>query len=98
MLSRRPEVTLANKTEQIPDEQRSAFGQSVALGDTGDGDTGVPAGEQGISNRPADHAQEVAAQEEDDEELGGDLDEDSEEDDEDDDLDGDEDEEKEEDE
>lgn len=29
-------------------------GQSSARGATGDGDTGVPAGEQGMSNRPGD--------------------------------------------
>ena len=28
------------------------------LGDTGDGNTGVPAGEQGISNRPGDRDEE----------------------------------------
>ncbi len=30
------------------------------LGDTGDGDTGVPAEEQGISNRPGDADQDHA--------------------------------------
>ena len=33
------------------------------LGDTGDGDTGVPAGEQGISNRAGDTGDDVDADE-----------------------------------
>ncbi len=33
---------------------RAAHGQSRALGDTGDGQTGVDSAHQGISNRPAD--------------------------------------------
>jgi hypothetical protein len=36
------------------EQDRVSQGQSIALGDTGDGVTGVPAQEQGISNRPGD--------------------------------------------
>ena len=36
------------------DKDRVAMGQSIPRGDTGDGKTGVPADEQGISNRPGD--------------------------------------------
>jgi hypothetical protein len=61
---------LANKRVRISDEQRPMLGQSFPLGDTGSGQTGVPAGEQGISNRPGDHAVELAGDEdEDDEDL-----------------------------
>jgi hypothetical protein len=35
-------------------EERVNMGQSVARGDTGNGNTGVPEFEQGISNRPGD--------------------------------------------
>jgi hypothetical protein len=42
-------------------EQRVKRGQSQALGDTGDGVTGVSEEEQGISNRPGDQAAEDAA-------------------------------------
>ena len=42
------------------------------LGDTGDGDTGVPEDEQGISNRAGDKAQDEDA---DDEEFEEDIDE-----------------------
>ena len=35
-------------------------------GDTGDGDTGVPQGEQGISNRAGDKAEDTVADEFDD--------------------------------
>jgi hypothetical protein len=38
----------------MPREERVSRGQGAALGDTGDGDTGVRADEQGISNRPGD--------------------------------------------
>jgi hypothetical protein len=63
-------------------EERVRRGQSVALGDTGDGHAGVPSDEQGISNRPgdmdavaglatgdgiADESDEIAADEVDDE-------------------------------
>ena len=82
MLGSAAEATLANTTDRISDEQRQALGQSVPLGDTGDGNTGVPAGEQGISNRPGDRAAEMVAEEnEDDEELGDDEDDDDVEDD-----------------
>jgi hypothetical protein len=45
--------------DQNPDrrneaEDRARHGQSLAMGDTGDRDTGVPADSQGISNRPGD--------------------------------------------
>jgi hypothetical protein len=42
------------------------------LGDTGDGDTGVPEGEQGISNRAGDKAEDTDGDEfeEDFDELG----------------------------
>jgi hypothetical protein len=95
---------LANTTDRIPDEQRPAVGQSVPLGDTGDGDTGVPAREQGISNRPGDRAGEIIAEEnENDDEVESedeedDEDDEDEDDDEDDDLKDEEDEEDEEDE
>jgi hypothetical protein len=35
-------------------EDRARHGQSLAMGDTGDRDTGVPADSQGISNRAGD--------------------------------------------
>ena len=35
-------------------EERASRGQSLAMGDTGDGDTGVKSDTQGISNRPGD--------------------------------------------
>lgn len=45
---------MANKRAPISDEQRASLGQNVPLGDIGDGQTGVPEDEQGISNRPGD--------------------------------------------
>jgi len=39
-------------------DDRRKTGQSVPLGDTGDGDTGVPDDQQGISNRPGDQDDE----------------------------------------
>ena len=36
------------------EQDRVSRGQSIAKGDTGDGATGVPQEEQGISNRPGD--------------------------------------------
>jgi hypothetical protein len=42
------------KTSKIRAEERPKQGQSVPLGDTGDGETGVPPDEQGISNREGD--------------------------------------------
>jgi hypothetical protein len=58
-----------------PDEQRPFHGQSLPLGDTGDGDAGVPSDEQGISNRPGDRPHGMSAQadespDEDDDEIG----------------------------
>ena len=35
-------------------EDRRKAGQGLPLGDTGDGNTGVPDDQQGISNRPGD--------------------------------------------
>lgn len=67
---------MANKKERIPDEHRPLLGQSVPLGDTGSGQTGVPAGEQGVSNRPGDRALRMAVDE--DEEAEGLEDEDEE--------------------
>lgn len=52
---------MANTKNAIPAEQRPLIGQSLPLGDTGDGDTGVPSGEQGISNRPGDQPDAVSA-------------------------------------
>jgi hypothetical protein len=49
-----PEAIMPAKTSKIRAEERPKQGQSVPLGDTGDGETGVPANEQGISNRPGD--------------------------------------------
>jgi hypothetical protein len=48
----------------IPEEQRPFHGQSLPLGHTGDGSTGVPSDEQGISNRPGDQADAISVQEE----------------------------------
>jgi hypothetical protein len=45
---------MAQKKHTIATEDRRKTGQSVPLGDTGDRDTGVPADQQGISNRPGD--------------------------------------------
>jgi len=45
----------AGKTkDKASADERVKRGQSVARGDTGNGDTGVDAGEQGISNRKGD--------------------------------------------
>lgn len=59
---RRAEVIVANTKNSIPDEQRPLRSQSLPLGDTGDGNTGVPSGEQGISNRRGDRPDGVSAQ------------------------------------
>jgi hypothetical protein len=45
---------MPQKKHIIATEDRRKSGQSVPPGDTGDGDTGVPEDEQGISNRPGD--------------------------------------------
>jgi hypothetical protein len=45
-------TTMPQKKHTIATEDRRKSGQSVPLGDTGEGDTGVPDDEQGISNRP----------------------------------------------
>jgi hypothetical protein len=47
-------VVNMSKQDSKSEQQWSRQGQSAARGATGDGDTGVPAGEQGISNRPGD--------------------------------------------
>jgi hypothetical protein len=91
----RAEGILAYTKNSIPDEQRPFHGQSLPLGDTGDGDAGVPSDEQGISNRPGDRPDGMSAQadespDEDEEDEGEvqlddeDLDEESDDDDEDD--------------
>jgi len=43
--------------------------RAASLGDTGDGETGVPDGEQGISNRAGDKGDDHDADEVDDDEL-----------------------------
>jgi hypothetical protein len=67
---------LANTKNSISEEQRPFHGQSLPLGDTGDGSTGVPSDEQGISNRPGDRPDVVSVQE--DESPDDDEDEDDE--------------------
>jgi hypothetical protein len=47
-------TTMPQKKHTIATEDRRKSGQSVPLGDTGEGDTGVPDDEHGISNRPSD--------------------------------------------
>jgi hypothetical protein len=71
----RAEGILANTKILIPDEHRPFHGQSLPLGDTGDGNTGVLSDEQGISNRPGDRPPGMSAQaddspDEDDEDEG----------------------------
>jgi hypothetical protein len=43
-----------NSEHLLPIEERERRGQSDALGDTGDGHTGVLSDEENISNRPGD--------------------------------------------
>ena len=45
---------MPQKKHTIATEDRRKTGQTVPLGDTGAGDAGVPADQQGISNRPGD--------------------------------------------
>jgi hypothetical protein len=45
---------MANPDMNPAEQDRVSRGQSIAKGDTGDGETGVPAQEPGISNRPGD--------------------------------------------
>jgi len=52
--------------DRISDDERPNLGQSVPLGDTGDGDTGVPDNEQGISNRAGDRDTDELMKDEDD--------------------------------
>ena len=54
---------MANK---IDDNERPDLGQSVPLGDTGDGETGVSENEQGISNRLGDRDTAELMKDEDD--------------------------------
>lgn len=66
---------MANPDMNQADQDRVSRGQSIAKGDTGDGDTGVPAHEQGISNRPGDKDrvdQERVAERDDESDIGGD--------------------------
>jgi hypothetical protein len=60
MLRSAVEVTLEHN-ERISDEQRPMLGQSVPIGDAGSGQTGVPAGERGIPQRPGRHALDMVA-------------------------------------
>ena len=45
---------MSNPKMNESEQDRISRGQSIAKGDTGDGATGVPEDEQGISNRPGD--------------------------------------------
>ena len=45
---------MSGQNPESHEEGRIRSGQSAARGATGDGQTGVPTGEQGISNRPGD--------------------------------------------
>jgi hypothetical protein len=72
----RAEAILTYTKNPIPDEQRSFHSQSLPFGDTGDGNTGVPSGEQGISNRPGDQPDGMRLQE--DESPDGDEEDDAE--------------------
>ena len=45
---------MSEQNMNVDEQYRIRSGQSAARGATGDGETGVPAGEQGISNRPGD--------------------------------------------
>jgi hypothetical protein len=45
---------MPNPKMKQAEQDRASQGQSIPTGDTGDGATGVPAQEQGISNRPGD--------------------------------------------
>lgn len=97
----RAEGILAYTKNPIPDDLRSFHSQSLPLGDTGDGNTGVPSGEQGISNRPGDQPDGIRLQEDespddgdeeddaelDDEDLDDESDDDEDEDEEEDDVD-----------
>jgi hypothetical protein len=55
-----------NEHRSIPVEERVRRGQSEALGDTGDGRTGVAPETQGISNRPGDRGEDATSRMEDD--------------------------------
>ena len=45
---------MSEQNLKVDEQDRIRSGQSAARGATGDGRTGVAAGEQGISNRPGD--------------------------------------------
>jgi hypothetical protein len=62
---------MPQKTDVLTAEERANRGQSVPLGDTGDGDTGGPDDEQGISNRPGDNDVDPDEMEPDDDDDGG---------------------------
>lgn len=53
---------MPERKDPFSPEERLQRGQSLPLGDTGDGDTGVPANEQGISNRVGDQGEADAAE------------------------------------
>ena len=54
-LSRTSKAWAKRKAHDMANERKSIDSEKAKpLGDTGDGDTGVPAAEQGISNRPGD--------------------------------------------
>jgi hypothetical protein len=55
---------MANTKDPITEDQRPFHSQSLPLGDTGDGSTGAPSEEQGISNRPGDRPDGMSVQEE----------------------------------
>jgi hypothetical protein len=50
--------TLSPKKSLVTIEDRRKAGQGLPLGGTGDGNTGVPDDQQGISNRPGDQDNE----------------------------------------
>jgi len=50
----------------IPDSDRPNLGQSTPPGDTGEGDTGVPKREAGVSNRPTERNTDELMKDEDD--------------------------------
>ena len=72
---------MTNTKSSILDRQQTLQVEGLPLGDTGDGVTGVPEDEQGISNRLGDRPDGVSAQADgaaDDEDEDDDLDEDDE--------------------
>jgi hypothetical protein len=65
LLEFQPEASMNDRETTNLDDERAQ-----PLGDTGDGDTGVPDGEQGISNRAGDKGEDA-----DDEDFEEDFDE-----------------------